>query len=95
MCAIILILMMDWNIGDLPFGSFQREIMQRSWCVLNFTVFAFSLQYLVFDTQIMMGGGKAYSISPEEYIFAALNLYIDIVTLFIYILSIIGLARGD
>jgi len=43
----------------------------------------------------MMGGGKMYSISPEEYIFAALNLYLDIVNLFLYILQIIAAAKGD
>ncbi|KAK7092971.1 protein lifeguard 1-like [Littorina saxatilis] len=49
--------------------------------------------YLVFDTQIMMGGKHQYALSPEEYIFASLNLYLDIVNLFLMILSIIGLAR--
>ncbi|XP_065052671.1 protein lifeguard 1-like [Rhopilema esculentum] len=71
---------------------FYSRIMSLIYACLGALIFA---MYLVFDTQIMMGGGKAYSISPEEYIFAALNLYIDIVTLFIYILSIIGLARAD
>lgn len=52
-------------------------------------------QYLVYDTQIMMGGGKQYSISPEEYVFAALNLYLDIINLFLYILQLIAAARGD
>lgn len=52
----------------------------------------FSL-YLVYDTQLMMGGKHKYSISPEEYIFAALNLYLDIVNIFLYILTIIGAAR--
>ncbi|KAI9556274.1 hypothetical protein GHT06_018848 [Daphnia sinensis] len=46
--------------------------------------------YLVFDTQLMLGGKHKYSISPEEYIFAALNLYLDIVNIFIYILAIVG-----
>lgn len=45
----------------------------------------FSL-YLVYDTQIMMGGNHKYSISPEEYIFAALNLYLDIINIFLFIL---------
>lgn len=43
----------------------------------------------------MMGGEHKYSISPEEYIFAALNLYMDIVNIFIYILTIISAARDD
>ncbi|XP_075169960.1 N-methyl-D-aspartate receptor-associated protein isoform X2 [Haematobia irritans] len=49
--------------------------------------------YLVYDTQLMMGGSHKYSISPEEYIFAALNLYLDIVNIFMYILAIIGSSR--
>lgn len=42
---------------------------------------------------MMMGGKHKYSISPEEYIFAALNLYIDIVNIFIYILTILSASR--
>lgn len=45
----------------------------------------FSL-YLIYDTQMMMGGKHKYSISPEEYIFAALNLYLDIINIFLFIL---------
>ncbi|KAH9490173.1 hypothetical protein Btru_051248 [Bulinus truncatus] len=51
--------------------------------------------YLVFDTQMMIGGKHKYSLSPEEYIFAALNLYLDIVNLFLFILSIIGSSRDN
>ncbi|KAK7590959.1 hypothetical protein V9T40_002572 [Parthenolecanium corni] len=47
--------------------------------------------YLVYDTQLMIGGEHhKYSISPEDYVFAALNLYIDVIQLFLMILSIIG-----
>lgn len=52
----------------------------------------FSL-YLIYDTQLMLGGKHKYTISPEEYVFAALNLYLDIINIFIYILTIIGAAR--
>ena len=45
--------------------------------------------YLVFDTQMMLGGKHKYSLSPEEYIYAALNLYIDIINIFLFILSIV------
>ncbi|XP_022114023.1 protein lifeguard 1 isoform X1 [Pieris rapae] len=50
-------------------------------------VLIFSM-YLVYDTQLMMGGKHKYSISPEEYIFAALNLYLDIIQIFLFILTI-------
>ena len=43
----------------------------------------------------MVGGHHKYSLSPEEYIFAALNLYLDIVNLFMFILTIVGAARGN
>ena len=54
----------------------------------------FSL-YLIYDTQIMLGGKHKYSLSPEEYIFAALNLYLDIINLFLYLLSIFGSSSSD
>jgi len=46
--------------------------------------------YIIYDTQLMLGGNHKYALSPEEYIFAALNLYIDFVVLFGYLLSIVG-----
>ena len=54
----------------------------------------FSL-YIVYDTQLMMGGKHKYALSPEEYIFAALNIYLDVINLFMYILMIVGFSRGD
>ena len=36
----------------------------------------------------MMMGGKHVQLDPEEYVFAALNLYVDIIMLFVYILAI-------
>jgi hypothetical protein len=45
--------------------------------------------YIVYDTQLMMGGDHKFSISPEEYIFAALNIYMDIINLFLYLLKIL------
>ena len=34
--------------------------------------------YIVYDTQIMMGGEKSYSLSPEEYIFAACKIVLNL-----------------
>merc|ERR1712168_1749491 len=50
--------------------------------------------YIIYDTQLMVGGSHKYSLSPEEHVFASLNLYLDIVNLFMYILSIIGNSRN-
>ncbi|XP_050432745.1 protein lifeguard 1-like [Adelges cooleyi] len=51
--------------------------------------------YLIYDTQLMVGGDHKYSLSPEEYIFAALNIYVDIINIFLYILTIIGASSDD
>lgn len=51
------------------------------------TVFSF---YLIYDTQLIIGGNHSYSISPEEYVFATLSIYLDVINIFIYILEIIG-----
>lgn len=45
--------------------------------------------FLMFDTQLLMGN-KRYAISPEEYIFATLNLYMDITYIFSFFLQIFG-----
>ena len=45
--------------------------------------------YLVYDTQLIMGKlGVGYSI--DDYIFASLEIYMDIIRLFLYILKFIG-----
>ncbi|XP_028617666.1 protein lifeguard 2-like, partial [Grammomys surdaster] len=46
--------------------------------------------YLVMDVQLMVGGHYHYEIDPEEYIFAALNIYVDIISLFVFILDLLG-----
>jgi len=42
---------------------------------------------LVIDTQLIVGGRSSIQLSPEEYIAGALQLYIDIVYIFLIILS--------
>ena len=46
-------------------------------------------QFLAYDTQMLMGGRK-HELSPEEYIYGAMQLYIDVVYLFLIILSLFG-----
>lgn len=52
----------------------------------------FPTQFLAFDTQLLLGN-KRYSISPEEYVFATLSLYLDIIYLFSFLLQIMGGGR--
>ncbi|XP_015592113.1 protein lifeguard 4 [Cephus cinctus] len=47
----------------------------------------FSL-FIVFDTQLLM-----HTLSPEEYILATINLYLDIINLFLHILRALAAAK--
>lgn len=65
----------------------SNAIVNMVYACLGVLLFSF---YLVFDTQLIIGGNHKFAYSPEEYVFAALNLYLDIINLFMYILAIIG-----
>jgi FtsH-binding integral membrane protein len=59
--------------------------------LLGAVIFSF---YLVHDTQTIVDGKhNAYSISVDDYIFASLVLYLDIINLFLNILHLIGGGR--
>lgn len=57
-------------------------------------LFLFLFQYIVIDTQLMLGGKHQYEINEEEYVFAALNLYLDIINLFLFLLRIVNKASN-
>ncbi|XP_060949187.1 protein lifeguard 1-like [Limanda limanda] len=82
-CLIVVVL-----FGILCFFIRHRilHIVYSSLGALLFTCF------LAVDTQLLLGN-KKMALSPEEYIFAAVLLYTDIVNIFLYILAIFGHSR--
>lgn len=74
----------------LFFGLFlmfvQSPFMHKVYCCLGILVFSF---YLIFDTQLIVGKGQC-ALGIDDYVFGALQLYIDIIQLFLYILQLIG-----
>mmetsp|Transcript_74279 Transcript_74279/g.192990 ORF Transcript_74279/g.192990 Transcript_74279/m.192990 type:complete len:242 (+) Transcript_74279:95-820(+) len=46
--------------------------------------------YIVFDTQMIIGGDHQISFNIDDYCFAALNLYLDIINLFLHLLALLG-----
>lgn len=92
LCGVLfvaLVILMVLGILTMFFPSRTLKFVYAGFGALLFTV------YIIYDTQMMMGGSHKHSISPEEYVFAALNLYLDIVNLFMYILMLLGLIGGD
>ncbi|AWP12888.1 putative protein lifeguard 3-like [Scophthalmus maximus] len=45
--------------------------------------------FLVYNTQLLIGN-RELAISPEEYIYGALSLYVDIVHIFLFVLQVSG-----
>uniref|UniRef100_A0A1A8SJZ7 Glutamate receptor, ionotropic, N-methyl D-aspartate-associated protein 1 (Glutamate binding) n=1 Tax=Nothobranchius rachovii TaxID=451742 RepID=A0A1A8SJZ7_9TELE len=82
-CLIVLLL---FSILCIFIRNRILHIFYASLGALLFTCF------LAVDTQLLLGN-KKLALSPEEYIFAALNLYTDIINIFLYILAIVGRSR--
>ena len=49
--------------------------------------------FIVYDTQLIVGGKHSHEFSIDDYAFAAISLYLDIVQLFLYLLRIFGQRR--
>ncbi|XP_046973879.1 protein lifeguard 4-like [Vanessa atalanta] len=75
------------GLSVLIIGGFIQIFLQSSAfeVALSFTGAIFFSLFLIFDTQQMMT-----TLSPEEYILATINLYMDILNLFLYILRILN-----
>ncbi|KAM8967129.1 protein lifeguard 3-like [Pelodytes ibericus] len=86
LCVALLVLLCFGMLAAI-LRSFWLDIVYA--CIGTF-IFG---MYIVVDTQLIVGGKHRYSTSPEEYIFAALNIYLDIVNLFMFLLQIFGLCR--
>ena len=82
-----IIILLIFGIVAICIPSKVLDLVYASLGALLFSI------YLVIDTQLMLGGKHNYAISPEEYIFAALNLYLDIINIFLYILTIVSRSR--
>ena len=71
---------------------FPDYIVNQVYCSLGALLFSI---YLIFDMQMIMGGKHKYSTSPEEYIFAALSLYLDVINVFLHILKTVATAKKN
>ncbi|KAL4655553.1 protein lifeguard 2-like [Arapaima gigas] len=72
----------------IPFGYVPW--LHAVYAIMGAVVFT---MFLAFDTQLLIGN-KRHAISPEEYIFATLSIYLDIVYIFTFILQLFGSERN-
>lgn len=81
-CALITLICFSFIAIFLP----QSKLMHLVFASLG--AFLFSC-YIVYDVQILMDG-KRMQLSPDDYVLGAINLYLDILNLFLYILQILN-----
>ncbi|XP_048366326.1 protein lifeguard 1-like [Sphaerodactylus townsendi] len=71
-------------------GIIRSQLMSLLYAAIGALLFAI---YLVVDTQLMLGRNHHYRLNPEEYIFAVLNVYIDIINMCLFILQFVGFVK--
>nr|XP_008110724.1 PREDICTED: bax inhibitor 1-like isoform X2 [Anolis carolinensis] len=70
-------------------------ILQSMWLRIvsgAFGTVLFSV-YLLVDTQLMLGKTHHYRLEPNDYIFAVLNVYIDIINTCLFVLKFVGFLK--
>ncbi|XP_037948016.1 protein lifeguard 3-like [Teleopsis dalmanni] len=85
--GIMIVLAIILLVMGIVMIFFPSRTLHIIYCCFGVGIFGI---YLIYDVQLMVGGNHANSISPEDYIFAALSIYIDVVTLFMYILQLLS-----
>jgi len=74
-------------IGGFLQVFLQSELVELAMAIGGAVIFSL---YIIFDTHMIM-----HHVSAEEYIHAAVSLYLDIINLFLHILRILGEARRN
>ncbi|XP_071825417.1 protein lifeguard 2-like isoform X2 [Apostichopus japonicus] len=75
-----------FGIIAIVFASTGNSVLYTVYAWLAAVLFT---MFLVYDTQLIIGG-RRHEISAEEYIYGALQLYVDIVYIFLIILNLVG-----
>jgi FtsH-binding integral membrane protein len=88
-CFAIVLGMMLFNlcIFQFVFVFPSMPFWRNMYAVMGAGLMCF---FIVYDTQLMLGGKHKYNLSVDEHIFAALNLYLDIINLFLYLLQLLS-----
>merc|ERR1712226_1172112 len=84
MCCVL----MGWFFVSFFFIFFWNSYMQVIYAGIGVTIFTI---FLAIDTKMLLGGGR-FEFSEDDYIYACLNLYLDIINIFMYMLRIFGMS---
>ena len=83
---IAIALVFAWLFVCIGFIWYKSDAMVIVYAGLGVTIFTI---FLAIDTYLILKGGRV-QYNEEDYIFATLNLYLDIINIFMYILMLLG-----
>ena len=89
--AFLFMLLVTLSIGSIVGYYLRFEPLRVGLNILAVLLFG---GYLIYDTQLLLGS-KAVSFSVDDYIAATVNIYIDIIQLFLEILQFFGKAKDQ
>jgi len=92
MCGILVLMGMSfmfWIASMLGLGGSPAfQTMRMVYAGFGAMLFSF---YIVYDTQLIVGGKHhKHQFSVDDYAMAAINLYLDIINLFLFLLQLFG-----
>ena len=79
--SLMLLILFTWIIGGI-YNSFVNN------AIISLCIFLMGI-FLIYDTQLIVGKGK-HKLSLDDYVIGALIIYVDIITIFLYILALFG-----
>lgn len=87
--ALASLCMFGFVVMILSFCGVHIKWMMMAYNIIGVLIF---VMYIVYDTQLILGewGGHEKQFSIDDYCFASLTLYLDLINLFLHILQLLG-----
>jgi FtsH-binding integral membrane protein len=91
MSSSIFVIALSFMFFGLLCAIFRSNVLRLVYACVGVIVFGL---FLVYDTQLILGGKhREYAYGPDDWVLAALNVYLDIVQLFLFLLQLFGSRR--
>lgn len=90
--ALLALMCFGFILSILRMAGVNVGPMMMLYDLAGILIFTF---YIVYDTQMILGehGGHKNQFGIDDYVFASLNLYLDIINLFLHLLRLFGQRR--
>jgi len=83
LCAIGFVVVISMLLMGILMAIIRTNYLQILYCALGAILYGL---FLVCDTKLLIGD-NAIKYNIDDYVFASLNLYLDIIMIFLYALS--------